>query len=178
MESDYFDIFDIEPSFNVDQKLLKQRYFELSKQYHPDFNLHLSEEEQHEKMMQSSKINEALKVLVDDDLLMAYLLKEYGFHGEETKEVLPPEFLMEMMDLNEQVMEVEMSFSEKALAEATGILEKAMNEIQSKVDPYLTRDPRGLSKEEWLKLKEFHFKKRYLLRIRKKLNTLAHPKEK
>ncbi len=33
----YFDFFDIEQSFLPDQALVKKKFYQLSRQYHPDF---------------------------------------------------------------------------------------------------------------------------------------------
>ena len=77
--SNYFDIFDLEPSFDIDQNLLRKKYFKLSRQFHPDLNMHLPTAEQEEMLTKTGEINNALKVLQNPQSVVKYLLLEYGY---------------------------------------------------------------------------------------------------
>ena len=59
----YFELFDIPVSLNIDKAAITKKYVELQKKYHPDFftqeNAAMNKEEALEK---SSAINKAMKV--------------------------------------------------------------------------------------------------------------------
>ena len=96
----YFELFEIPVSFNVDKTLLAKKYFELQKKYHPDFFSQGSEAEQEEALERSSQVNRALKIFKHPDETIKYLLQLKGLLEEEEKYQLPPAFLMDMMELN------------------------------------------------------------------------------
>jgi len=103
----YFELYGIAPSFNIDAAAVRKKFYELSRAYHPDFNGGGTATEQQEVLEKSAMINEAYKTLLNKDLLIKYILTSKGLLQEEEKYNLPPDFLMEVMDLNEQVMELD-----------------------------------------------------------------------
>ena len=101
----YFELFDIPLSLQVNKSLLAQKYFELQKKFHPDFFTQATEYEQAEALETSSQINKALKTLKNEDETIKYVLQLKGLLEEEEKYQLPPDFLMEVMELNETLSE-------------------------------------------------------------------------
>src|SRR6185436_17201051 len=101
----YFELFEIPITVKVDQSKLAQKYFELQKKYHPDFFAQATEAEQEEALERSSAANKALKIFKNQDQTIKYVLQLKGLLEEEEKYQLPPEFLMEMMALNEELSE-------------------------------------------------------------------------
>ena len=101
----YFELFEIPVSLTVDQNKLSSQYFALQKKYHPDFFTNATEEEQDEVLEKSSMINKGFKTLKDPDNTIKYVLEIKGLLQEEEKYELPPDFLMEMMELNEGLMD-------------------------------------------------------------------------
>src|SRR4051812_46350655 len=99
----YFELFDIPVTIAVDTAALAKKYFELQKQYHPDFFTQADEASQLEALEKSSTVNKALKVLKNKDATIQYILKLKGLVEDEEKYPLPPEFLMEVMELNENL---------------------------------------------------------------------------
>ena len=99
----YFELFGIPVTITVDTAALAKKYFELQKQHHPDFFTQADEAAQQEALERSSDINKALKVLKNQDATIQYVLKLKGLVEEEEKYPLPPDFLMEVMELNENL---------------------------------------------------------------------------
>lgn len=151
----YFELFDIPVSFRTDKADLARKYFELQKKYHPDFFAQATAEEQAEALERSSDVNKALKVLRNEEETIKYVLQLKGLLEEEEKYQLPSTFLMEMMDLNEDPSgnSVEnINHLEKELyAEVSGIIENY--------------DDAHITTADLLKVKEYHYKKKYLQRI-------------
>jgi molecular chaperone HscB len=155
----YFELFDIPVSLQADQKLLMQNYFLLQKKYHPDFFSQGTEMEQADALEISSQINKGLKTLKNPDETIKYVLQLKGLLEEEEKYQLPPDFLMEVMELNE-----ELSDSSAAQVEAfeKDIYAGVKNIIETYNDSTITT-------EALLKVKEYYFKKKYLQRILERL---------
>ena len=151
----YFELFDIPVSLQVDKNTLAKKYFELQKQFHPDFFTQATEHEQSEALEKSSQINKALKVLKNQNETIKYVLQLKGLLEEEEKYQLPPEFLMEVMELNEELS----ANSQQQINDfETEIYEPVKNIIEN-------FSAETTSAEELLKVKEYYYKKKYLQRI-------------
>src|SRR5437868_2117865 len=151
----YFELFDIPVSVRVDQTKLAQKYFELQKKFHPDFFAQSTEAEQAEALENSSAANKALKIFKNEDATIKYVLQLKGLLEEEEKYQLPPEFLMEMMDLNEDLSE------DSALQ-----IQTLENQLHSEVAPIINfYHDASITYAELMQLKEYYYKKKYLQRI-------------
>lgn len=99
----YFSFLGFKKQLNLDLDELEHRFFELSKEYHPDYFSNGSEVEKEISMERASFLNSAYKVLKDPISRAKYLLKlEWGEVSEDKKRV-PPEILMEVMELQEKI---------------------------------------------------------------------------
>ena len=101
----YFQLFNFPVSPLVDKSLLAQKYFELQKKFHPDFFTQSSDEEKEMALQQSADINKAFAVFKNEEKTIEYFLLLKGFIEAGEKYQLPPDFLMQMMELNETLDE-------------------------------------------------------------------------
>ncbi|MEI9959186.1 MAG: iron-sulfur cluster co-chaperone HscB C-terminal domain-containing protein [Ferruginibacter sp.] len=150
----YFELFDLPVSLKVDKSLLANKYVALQKKYHPDFFTQATEAEQAEALEISSQINKALKVFKNEDETIKYVLQQKGLLEEEEKYQLPPEFLMEVMELNEELSD--QSAQQVADFEQT---------IYSPVKDIIENFSAATTDAQLLQVKEYYFKKKYLQRI-------------
>lgn len=163
----HFELFDLPVSFTPDQQLVSQRYFELQRKYHPDFYANATDSEKEETLEISSMANNAYKTFINKDATMKYVLQLKEVLQEEEKYNLPPDFLMEVMELNELQMD---GADEKVIEEGVTRLEK---EISTGVQPLIDHYQDGITPEaDLLLIKEYYFKRKYLARIREKGETL------
>ncbi len=170
----YFEFYEIPVSFAVDAEALRKRFYALSKKYHPDFYTLESEEKQAEILQLSTLNNEAYKVLGNEDRRMKYILSLLGVMGEEGTNKLPPDFLMEMMEMNENLMELEFDPDPDAVDKIRQQLSEKEAELQAEVAPLLARfDTDPTNKEGLDGVVDYYLKKRYLLRIRENLGKFA-----
>src|SRR5436190_623240 len=109
----YFELFDIPMSLQVDKTELSKKYFELQKKYHPDFFSNAEEEKHMFALERSSMVNKEYKTFSDPDETIKYVLQIKNLLQEEEKYELPADFLTEMMELNEDLMDVEDSSLEE-----------------------------------------------------------------
>ncbi len=151
----YFELFELPVSVKIDQGKLAQKYFELQKKYHPDFFTQATEHEQEEALEKSSQLNKALKIFKNREETIRYLLQLKGLLEEDEKYHLPPGFLMEMMELNEELSD-----------DASGKIALIEKEIYSEAGPVIENyNDQTVTRADLLKLKEYYYKKKYLNRI-------------
>ena len=161
----YFELYCIAPSFTIDTAAVRKKFYELSRTHHPDFNGGGTATEQQEVLEKSAMINEAYKTLLNKDLLIKYILTSKGLLQEEEKYNLPPDFLMEVMDLNEQVMELDKTDT-TAVASLMATAKNLETELYEAIEPVMANYSEDTSTEkELLQVKDYYFKKKYLDRI-------------
>ena len=172
----YFEFYGIPESFNVDEGLVKKKFYELSKTYHPDFYINHSEEKQQEILELSTLNNKAYQVLSSPQKRLEYVLqlREHALEGEKYQ--LPQEFLMEMMEVNEALMELEFEPDEAVLNNTTSqvnaIEEELKGDLNSLTTQFDTADE-AAKENLLLKIKDIYYRQKYLLRIRESLNKFA-----
>ncbi len=170
----YFEFFDIPVSFLLDEAQVKRTFYQNSKKYHPDFYTLESEEKQMEVLEMSTLNNEAYKTLSDFDKRMKYILEIKGALAEEGKNQIPQDFLMEMMDINENLMELEFDFDATKFNQVKADLKSLESDLLKTVQPHLENyNDKDSNEKELIEIKNYYLKKRYLLRIKENLNKFA-----
>lgn len=170
----YFEFYDLPISFLLDENVLKKKFYANSKRYHPDFFTLESEERQNEILELSTRNTQAYKTLSDFDRRMKYILDLKGVLEEEGKNTLPQDFLMDMMDINEAIMELEFDFDETTYQKALKETQNIENQIFDEVKPVIETYQDGvIIASDLKKVKIFFLKKRYLLRILENLSKFA-----
>lgn len=130
--SNYFRFYGFEPEFDIDEKLLRQKYLQINRDFHPDF-FALNPEKQVEALQISSYNNDAFKTLETFDKRVAYYLSLYGLYDKESKAELPPDFLMEVIDLNEEVADAQFDHDANTLNAVKEKITKMMQECVDKL---------------------------------------------
>ncbi len=148
--ADYFAIFGLPYKLNLDTAGLEREFYNLSRHLHPDINAIKSEREQQWALEQSSHLNDAYRTLKDPIARTEYLLRLQGVHFEEQskaateearrtgkakKQVVPPDLLEEVFELNMQLEEMRMN---KRMGEPDRTLERQVEDtkkhLQAKYD--------------------------------------------
>lgn len=162
----YFELFDIPVQFRPPVTSLKARFFSLSREFHPDYHSQADESAQMEMLEKSSLLNKAWKTLQDPDETIRYVLQLKGLLEEEEKYTLPPAFLMEMLEINEQLAEAKMEGDETAIAKGKAAIHDLEKDIYEPVKAIVENYKEGFTtQEEMLRVKEYYYKKKYLKRI-------------
>ncbi len=117
---DYFRFFGLPHKLNVNTKELERDFYQLSRKLHPDLYARAGEQEQRWSLEKSSQLNDAYRTLRDPIARTEYLLKLEGLQleeqsksatekarrtGAEKRQVVPPELLEEVFELNMQLEE-------------------------------------------------------------------------
>jgi molecular chaperone HscB len=118
---DYFEFFGLPRKLTLDVPALEKQFYAMSRKLHPDRFAGKPVEEQEAALAQSSLLNDAYRTLKDPILRTQYLLKLEGVEleeqskaatdaarssGVEKKQVVPPELLEEVFELNMQLQEM------------------------------------------------------------------------
>ncbi len=121
---DYFAFFGLPQKLNLDIALLEREFYKLSRKLHPDLYANAAKREQEWSLEQSSLLNDAYRTLKDPILRTEYLLHLEGVEleeqsktatekarasGEIKKQVVPPDLLEEVFELNMQLEELRMN---------------------------------------------------------------------
>lgn len=96
----YFELFGLQPSFDIDLNQLKTTYRQLQQQHHPD--LAASPDE---AVIKSSQINHAYSALSQPDSRAAYLLQLQQQDGGLDHSIGDLDFLQHALELREQLEE-------------------------------------------------------------------------
>ena len=171
----HFEFYDLPLSFVLDAGDLRKRYYQISRETHPDFHTQAPPDEQARMLDRNAHNNLAYNTLNDPDTRMRYVLELKGLIGDEQNlPVLPQAFLMEMMDINEALMELEFDPTgyTKTLEQIES-LEQALNQTVTDDIEQWTDSPE--QEASLMRIREFYLKKRYLLRIRENLHKFASP---
>ncbi len=169
----YFEFYDLPEAFELDVAQLKKKFYAMSKKYHPDFYAAESAEKQEEVLQLSTLNNKAFQVLSDPAKRTEYILREHQLLAEGDKYPLDPDFLMEMMELNEQVMDAE---DEATINQINTSVKEASAQLNVE-EAQQTNDFINKSKSEQedalKKILDIYYRRKYLLRIQESLNTFA-----
>jgi molecular chaperone HscB len=121
----YFQLFNITPSFELDLNELSSSYQTLQKTVHPDNFAHASEQEQRLAVQKSAQVNDAYYTLKNPLKRAEYMLIERGVDmPDEQQTFADTGFLMHQMELREMLEDIQSSSNpEAALNDAQMILD-------------------------------------------------------
>jgi len=158
----YFELFGLPIGFQVDATKLRQAYMEIQRTSHPDKFTQSSTEDQDIALEKSAIANKAFTLLNNKELILPYVLEVLGYMETDEKYALSPDFLMEMMDLNEAWMDAD---SDTDKSNVTEQVKTIQNAIYTPVKAILEGNSIDITKEAMLQVKEYYYKKKYLDRI-------------
>jgi molecular chaperone HscB len=147
---DYFTFFGFPRRLDLDTSVLEKEFYALSRRLHPDVNAQADSQERAWSLEQSSLLNDAYRTLKDPIKRTEYLLHLEGVQleeqskqatekarqtGELKKQVVPPDLLEEVFELNMHLEELraqkKLGEDDPALLEEIG---KAKLSLETKYD--------------------------------------------
>lgn len=168
----YFELFEQPISFELDLDRLTSQYYNLSKKYHPDRFTLASEQDQAAALEKSAEVNKAFKILKDENSRIRYILDLFNAAPQEGKEKMSQEFLLEMMDLNEAIMEYKFDPSNEKEVKIREQIETFKVELDTTAHPLKANfDFSNPNREELDKIKTLYLKKKYLKRLEDNLQN-------
>jgi molecular chaperone HscB len=144
---DYFSFFGFPRKLNLDAAALEKEFYALSRRLHPDVFGQAADQERAWSLEQSSLLNDAYRTLKDPIKRTEYLLRLEGVEleeqsrqatekaratGELKKQVVPPDLLEEVFELNlhleELKMQKKMGENDPALLEEIATAKRSLEE--------------------------------------------------
>jgi len=144
--TDYFSFFGLPRKLNVDTAALEKNFYTLSRKLHPDRYSIGNSDEKEWSLEKTSQLNDAYRTLRDPVSRSEYLLKLEGVHfeeqskaateaartsGKDKKQVIPPDLLEEVFELN---MQLEEARANKKLGEADEDLARDLQSTKSTLE--------------------------------------------
>ena len=100
----HFELLGLAPAFALEPALLDRAYREIQSKIHPDRFAHAGEAERRASMQWTTQVNEAYRTLKSPVRRAKYLLELNGVDvAFETNTAMPADFLMEQMELRENL---------------------------------------------------------------------------
>jgi molecular chaperone HscB len=94
----YYEALGLAPALSLDLDDLKKRFYDRSRQWHPDRFSRATPAEQQSALDMTALLNDAFRALRDPVARAEYFLKEQGL--DTTRNEAPPELLEEVFELN------------------------------------------------------------------------------
>jgi molecular chaperone HscB len=159
----YFELFGLPVAFKADINQLRNAFMHIQRASHPDKFVQGTEAEQEMALEQSAIANKGFSLLNNAEKILPYVLEISGHIQADEKYNLAPDFLMEMMELNEAWMDAASSEAKQTILDQINMLK---NDIYSPIKAYLEADTiMDIPQEAMLQIKDYYYKKKYLDRI-------------
>ncbi len=149
-QSDYFAVFSLPRHLHIDLPALEKAFYAQSRRLHPDRFASKPAAEQEAALAQASELNDAYRTLKDPILRTQYLLTLEGVEleeqskaateaarasGTQKKQIVPPELLEEVFELNMQLAEMKMA---KQMGEDDPMLRRDLEAAKASFDARMT----------------------------------------
>ncbi|NOR42002.1 MAG: Fe-S protein assembly co-chaperone HscB [Gammaproteobacteria bacterium] len=168
LSSNFFELFGLPVSYDVDLNKLQQQYMALQKQVHPDKFASGSDLEKRISMQQTSWINEAQSTLKDPVLRASYLLKLRGIDFSlENETTMDAAFLMQQLEMRESLENIKNETD--PLESLDSIAEKVKASTVVMMDGF----SQSLDNDQLDDAREWIRKLQFLQKAKKEINALS-----
>ena len=164
--SNPFEFFDLAPSLAIDAKLLRSKFLEIQRNSHPDFG--------DENNNDSELANTFFEVLKSPEKRIQVLLELYA-NNSLNNNLLPPDFLMDMMELNDVIDESksgEETAKQQAENQLNGIKSELDNQMSEFIQLWENQKVTVQTMSDWSELTVWYQKMKYWSRLRKNLDGI------
>ncbi|MGF1853861.1 co-chaperone HscB [Vibrio satsumensis] len=163
----HFELFGLPLQFQLDGSLLSSQFRDLQRQFHPDKFATASERDRLLAVQKAAQINDAYQVLKHPISRAEYLLVQHGedIRGEQ-QTLQDPMFLMEQMELREELEEIaDSSEPEDALFAFEGKVSKMYKQQLSAIQ-------QELDSEAWLEAADRVRKLKFIAKLKNEIELV------
>ena len=168
LTSNFFELFDLPVSYDVDLNQIQQQYMKLQKQVHPDKFANGSDQEKRISMQQTSKINEAQATLKDPVLRAIYLLKlkeiDFSLENETTMDAA---FLMQQLEMRERLENI------KNETDPLDVLDSIAKDVKVSTESMMDSFAQAFNSDKLDEAREWIRKLQFMQKAKKEINTLT-----
>lgn len=167
LTENYFQLFDLPEQYFLDESTLRGVYRELQRKTHPDKFTDAPKHEQLLAVQYAATINDAYDVLTSPLKRAIYMLTLRGVDLDEQSSSMDPAFLMEQMELREELEQaVHATDPETALEKVSEHLESELEKLQGAFNAQIETDLSGA--EETVK------KMQFLVKLESEVEHIEH----
>ena len=161
-------LFGLERKLNIPTDDLQRRFYDLSRQLHPDRFTRKQERERHYSLDASSILNDAYRTLRDPIKRAQYVLAQEGFDtGEQRSKDVPPELLEEVFDLNMTLEEMRSGddSARPQLEQAEQNFSNMLREVDRHLETEFTRYDESHSRDTLTNIRGLLNRRKYILNL-------------
>lgn len=165
--TDYFALFGLVPTFDLELPALEKTYFNLQRTHHPDRMAGKPEHERLAAVQQSMTINEAYQTLRSPLTRAEHILSQHGIRVNTEKDTVKPslELLMEIMELREQLAEAAPETIQTLATDAENRIQQTMQTLST-----------SFEKQDWQTAAQATLRLGYLEKLRSEIKIHAQKK--
>ena len=168
LTSNFFELFGLSVSYDVDFNTIQQQYMALQKQVHPDKFANGSDQEKRLSMQQTSWINEAQATLKDPVLRASYLLKLKGIDFSlENETTMDAAFLMQQLEMRERLENI------KSEADPLMVLDLIARDVKVSTNEMMNSFAQSFENGQLDDAREWIRKLQFMQKAQKEINTLT-----
>ena len=172
LSKNFFDVFVLPISADVDLDRLSEVNRELQKEVHPDRFAHGSDQDRRIAMQQTSFVNEAFLTLKEPVKRIQYMLKLKGVDMDsETDTTMDGSFLMQQMEFRESIAEV------GSHADPLDELDKMLQQTKSQVSELMKEFTVCYDSSALDDARDIVRKMQFLIKAQKEINEISEQLE-
>jgi molecular chaperone HscB len=163
--TDYYELFGIPRSLTLSLDELQKRFYDLSRQLHPDRFVQKPEADRERALDMSSDLNDAYRTLKDPLKRAQYLLRLEGFDiGEQRSKDVPPELLEEVFELNMAIEEMRGGddSARPQLEQAETNFTRMMSEVDNQLESLFAKYDRAPNRETLAEIRGVLNRRKYI----------------
>ena len=168
LSSNFFELFGLPVSYDVNLNQVQQQYMALQKKVHPDNFANGSDLEKRLSMQRTSWINEAQTTLKDPVLRAIYLLKLSGVDFSlENETTMDAAFLMQQLEMRERLENI------KSEADPLARLDDMAKDVRSTTKTMMENFVQSFENEQLDEAREWIRKLQFMQKAKNEINQLA-----
>lgn len=172
LSKNFFDVFDVSVSTNIDLVKVNEVNHELQKNVHPDRFAHGTDQERRIAMQKTSYVNEAFQTLKDPVARIQYMLKLKGLDiDSETDTTMDGSFLMQQMEFRESIAEI------RSHSEPLGELDKMLLQTNAHITELMDAFNGFYNQDALDDAREVVRKMQFLIKAKKEITEISEQLE-
>lgn len=168
LKNNFFELFELPVSYDVDLNQIQKTYMKLQKLVHPDKFASGSDQEKRLSMQQTSWINEALATMKDPVLRANYLLQLKGTDSDQGSETtMDAAFLMQQLEMRERLENI------KQEADPLSVLDEMDKKIKNTTKTIMDGFAKSYEENQFDDAREWVRKLQFMRKAKKEIDTLS-----
>lgn len=150
----HFELFELPVSFDIDSEQLATRYREIQRAVHPDNFVNASDKERRLALQKTTQVNEAFQVLKNPLTRGQYLLQLHQIE-QETTGVIQGNFLIQQLDLREELESIKQQAQFEALTQFIARVEQQIQTLINQISQQFHQQTYQAAKQSLQQLQFF-----------------------